>query len=707
MASDDSLDRDSLSSKTVVELREICKDRLLMVSGKKSELVDRILGGIGVGTAEDQSETLGALILDDDPDESEPEVPDSSKTFESTISSLRGEVIDAEVMEAELVDSDPEPVTEAETSEIGDSREEDQASLVITIPTISSLGERWQSVAVVTVVIILVGALATQVLQRNAGFTTSPLHYGDQMDFFVSGSEISINGDEMLSLVRESTGGILDDACGQLSAEMSGTGSVSITDGYNSGAVWTTDNLGRDDFLSVEKKLSMDLDVDFEGRTWRDPGDCGNIGWSLSDNKLIIDSTSWVEIEDIELKRTDSTVSFRDIDSVTTNLRAVTYDMNGFGGLGGLLPTLSFPMTPIELHDFFGEAVIKEGARSSDPGVNWNSDWEWEVKEEVSHSIHGLAYSIEMEHEDVGRCYGHAYLTLLVTRDSPWPVQQEADIVLDKDQRTNDCDFLVSTLSEELLPEGTLTIKMTISKSNSKSGSNAVDWERDYLKPSAGDDRPGTSTERNWVDSMWDESEVRPFDIEEATSCLKANHSTSEASQALVGGGYFWKAQWSQPTGVPEWNLSWVDDNDRSGWAVLRDVDDPLAESGCEIISQGANDDGDISWNRDSIPSTQTMSLLEGRILEQGRYQDLQQVIAVTTSTDSTWHPDAVVGYRLSVTEDNEIVNLLPGDLGDGKVTMTASRDWESGSRDHSVNLAMDAETGEMVTWYHIDRPSE
>ena len=45
----------------------------------------------------------------------------------------------------------------------------------------------------------------------------------------------------------------------------------------------------------------------------------------------------------------------------------MTYDSAGLGGLGALLPTLSFPLTPIELHDFFGEAVIKEGARSSDP----------------------------------------------------------------------------------------------------------------------------------------------------------------------------------------------------------------------------------------------------------------------------------------------------------------------------------------------------
>ena len=73
-----------------------------------------------------------------------------------------------------------------------------------------------------------------------------------------------------------------------------------------------------------------------------------------------MDSTSWVELEKTEVKRTDTSISFSDVDSVTTNARTVTYDSEGLGGLGALLPTLSFPLTPIELHDFFGEAVIKE-----------------------------------------------------------------------------------------------------------------------------------------------------------------------------------------------------------------------------------------------------------------------------------------------------------------------------------------------------------
>jgi hypothetical protein len=196
---------------------------------------------------------------------------------------------------------------------------------------------------------------------------------------------------------------------------------------------------------------------------------------------------------------------------------------------------------------------------------------------------------------------------------------------------------------------------------------------------------------------MWDESDIRQFDLEEAGACLKSSHPNNQATQALDSGGYIWKASWSKPTGEGEWNMSWVDEDDDAGWLVLRGSPD-----GCDIVSSGSYERGEISWNRDSIPSTQTMSLLEQRILSPGRYPDLSQFI----QSGNSWNPEAEVGYRLSVTEDNEILSFLPGDLGDGKVTMTATRDWEENGREKSLDLALDAETGEMVLWYLIDRSS-
>ena len=691
MAPDDSLDRESLTSNTVAQLREICKKHGLMVSGKKSELVDRILEFDGVEAASTEDDPEEPLIMDEEPE------GDTRDRVDEVLSKLSGEVVEAEVIEAELVFDEPEEPSETEEPII--LGEDDQPSLVISMPTLSSLGDRWKATAAVLVVVLLVGAGATIFLKRSSGFTVAELQFGDSMEFQVTDSSVNIIGEEMLGLVRDSSGEILEDACDQLSIQISqGSGSVLVSDGPESGAKETTDSLGRSGFLTAEKRLTMNLDMDFEGKTWRDDDktDCGNIMWLVPDNELTIDSTSWVELEKREVKRTDTSISFIDVDSVATNLRTVTYDGDGLGGLAALLPTLSFPLTPIELHDFFGDAVIKDGARSSDPDLNWNSDWNWEVKHELRDDSHGLVYKVEMEHEDIGRCYGHARITLLIKEGSPWPVSQQSSILLDKDEQTGSCDFLVSALSEEILPEGRVSITMSFSKSTSSSGSTAIDWGRSYLgSPTDGEDRPGTSTKRNWVDAMWDESEIRPFDLEEGLSCLKSSYPTNEATLALESGGYIWDAKWSKPTGEPEWNLSWVDEADDSGWLVLR-----KSPEGCEILSSGSNDGGSVKWNRDSIPDTQTMSLLEERILSPGKYPDLGDYIR---SGDS-WHLEAEVGYRLSVTEDNDLLTLLPGNLGDGKVTMTASRDWESGGRTYSLEMAMDAETGEMVLWYLIDR---
>ena len=671
---------------TVAELREICRDRGLLVSGKKAAIIDRILGEPGE-EEESEPEVPEALIMEDDPPAEEEK--SSSQRVEEALSRTKDQVIEAEVVVAEVVVSEPV---------VDEATEDDQASLVITIPSISSLGDEWKKLAAVAVVVLLVSVLATQFLQRASGFETRELHYGDSMDFMISESSIGIQGEEMLGLVRDSTGEILDDACEELSVEMSGTGSVSVADGFDEGAVGTTDSLGRSGFTAVEKSISMDLNVDFEGRTWRDPGDCGSIKWVLEGNEMVLDSTSWVEIEDVRTIRADSSLFFRDADSETTNLRVVTYGANSLGGIGDILPTLSFPLTPIELHEFFGNAVIKEGARSTDPGLGWDSDWSWEVKQELSDPSHGLVYEVRMEHEDIGDCYGHAHLTLWVKGGSPWPVRQVADIVLDKDLQTSRCDFLSSAISEEVLPEGRLTIGMTMSKTGSGTyGSDSVDWGRDYLKPTAGEDRPGTTSERSWVDSMGDESEIRGFPLEEATACLKSTYPGHQSSQALDSGGYVWNSEWSHQGEYPEWNLSWVDDMDRSGWLVLRQVTPP-APDGCEMTSDGTNPAGEVSWNRDDIPRTQTMDLLETRVLEDERYPGLSQYL----ESGGDWHEQAKVGYRLSVTQDNEILSLLPGDLG--KVTLTAGRDWENGGRDRSVDMAMDAETGEMVLWYYVDR---
>ena len=250
------------------------------------------------------------------------------------------------MVEAEVLPAESNEFQEDEVPAV--VSEDDQPSLVISMPSISSLGDRWKALAAVIVVVILVGAATTVFLQRSSGFEVAKLRYGDRMEFQVIDSSISIDGEEMLSVVRDSTGGILEPACGEVSMDMDGTGSVSVTEGPNSGAVETTDSLGRTGFLAAEKRIRLDLDVDFEGRTWRDDAntECGNIRWVMSGNDLSMESTSWVELEKTEVKRTDTSISFSD---GLGNNECQDRDLR-LGGTRWIRRTLAYPFFPTDSH---------------------------------------------------------------------------------------------------------------------------------------------------------------------------------------------------------------------------------------------------------------------------------------------------------------------------------------------------------------------
>ena len=53
-----SLDRDSLSAMKVSELRELCKENGLFVSGNKTDLIDRLLGEESVSPIAEPSKKL-------------------------------------------------------------------------------------------------------------------------------------------------------------------------------------------------------------------------------------------------------------------------------------------------------------------------------------------------------------------------------------------------------------------------------------------------------------------------------------------------------------------------------------------------------------------------------------------------------------------------------------------------------------------------
>ena len=751
------MDRDELSAMKLSQLRQMCKNNGLLVSGNKEDVVERLLtADLGKATqvdkspglyekrksslSEDRNAAIDRLISrsDDAQDtdngkavEEEPTLPMPPPPMPEP--AIEVEVLDAEVFVAEIeeeveeiseeiildeeepdsitLDEDVDPWTtgiidESEPVLSADSiDEESQASITITLPSLSDINLTPKMIAAITaVVLILVAGAFTFFLSQDSSFQSRQLRYGDSMQFDIQSSSIDIQGDDMVAIFRDSAGGPLDDACGELQADITtGTGSIRIHNGdpneithssetQYAGAVTALDAFGRP-HLAAQKEITHNLDLDLTGKTWREPGTCGNTGWILSDNIVQMSTKSWTDIGDKELIRTDTDLSVTDSDGRSTDLNAVTFGLESISGLGTLASFVSMPLTPIDLYEFFGDERLNSGS-SSAPGATWT----WTVGDEKNDGRHGLVYPISMNHEEFDSCNGHLQIDLLVKNGVPWPVKQTSSIVVDKSQKSSNCGIIESSISDAAIPDGRITILMTMYASSSFSGNDDIDWLVDYTsKPGPGEDRPGTSTERSWGVAMPDESEVRSWDLEAALECLNANYSGSGAAQAIQEGGYIWKA-YTKPVvesvNTVEWNLSWVTEDGDSGWTVVRERD-----GGCGLMEDEMYDsDESVDWNKEAIPETQTLAALESRILTSSRYPGLSEYVV---ASNGVWADDVEYGYRLSVTDQTEILDLVPVSLGDGTVNIVAQKEWTESNKDHTFNLLMDAENGRMLGWFH------
>ncbi|MEC7744684.1 MAG: SAP domain-containing protein [Candidatus Thermoplasmatota archaeon] len=719
---------EELSSMKVDDLRERCRELGLTVSGKKQDLIDRLLDSGNTGESEEQT------VIDAQEATQEADVSDA---VDKLLARFEGgadpepeqDAIEAEVMEAEVVaeDEEEEAVEEEPTPEpepepdpwwdsalVDDEEQEttepvDQASMTIVLPSFDVFFENWKPISAVLAAVMLAGVGAFYFFSADPSFQARQLKYGDEMSFQISEGEISIEGDEMISLLRDAASpSALDEICDELAITIDhGDGDIAVREGTLSdiqhasdldfvGAVNSPDAYGRD-FLTAEQSIDYDLNMDLTFRTVTSSGECGG-KLSSPDNTADISLKRWVEITGKEAIRSDLLVDFTDNNGDSSNVQAIIYDLEELSGLNGISP-LMLPLTPIELHDVFGDSVLTEGSSWNDD-PQWNSDWRWTVGSETK-SSYGNVYPITMWNQDVNDCLGHATMELKVKSSSPWPVEQTIDILIDKSLETSNCGFIAGTLSSMSLPEGTIKIKMKISEQSSNSGSKDVEWYSIYeSRPGPGEDKPSSSSQRQWVSSMPDESVSRNFDLEEAIECTRVNHSTSELAIALDSTGYIWQAYWSQPTRSPQWNMSWVNEDDRSGWAVVREIG-----SGCDIIDYGTHPSGTFSWNREAVPDTHTMSLLEQRLLDDLRYAELNPYLE---GSQGSWLVDVQIGYLLTSPEEG-LLSGLPDIFADGKVTILIDRNWgspEDGGREHTLRLAMDAETGRMAGWVHTNGPS-
>ena len=767
MSRSDAPTHDELSSMKVDELREKCSELGLMVSGKKSELIQRILdqydprdaeiidydapgkvvgkdtdgqvgdavdrllarfeGNDGVAEADVvESPVKEAVVSNDELPEGAPEIPEEGLPEGWTLQQWahygsewleRGgredvpvpapeedEIMVADIVEepdnTESEDDDTWKIPEQGRSASPMANAQDSSSMVIVLPSFDSLFENWKPISAVIVAVMIAGGGAFYILGADSSFQARQLKYGDEMTFTIDDGMISITGDEMISLVRDAASpSALDEICDEISVEIvSGSGSSvmrkgSLSDLQNPGdlsfvgAVSSPDAYGRDN-LAAEHTLDYDLDMDLTFRRVTSSGECGG-RVSLPDNTADITSKKWVEITSKKGIRSDLQVDFTDNNQQTSAVKAIIYDLEELSGISGISPLL-LPLTPVELHEVFGDMVLTEGSSWTDDPT-WNSEWRWTVGSEKRTDDFGHVYEVEMWNQDIQDCLGYARLNLLVKSGSPWPVQQTVDLRLDKSLETGNCGLIAGTAAMSL-PEGKIEIRMTMSELTSSSGSKDIEWYSTYdSRPGPGQDKPSSSSLRQWISAMPDESDSRDFNLEEAIQCTLENHPSSGVANALESTGYIWQAYWSQPTRSPEWNMSWVTENDASGWTTMRQSGDS-----CDLIEDSQYGSGTTSWDRESVPDTYTMSLLEGRLLDDLRYSDLNILIE---GSQGTWFTDVELGYLVTAPQD-DLISSLPGGLGDGRVALLGERSWtDESSVDHSLRFAMDAETSRMAGW--------
>jgi len=684
------MDEDELSAMTVVKLKERLKELGLPTSGKKANLIARLL--------ESETEEEAVLILDDDEDD-----------FTHTSKFDSDEILEAEVFEAEILE------------------EEDEWDAVETLPSSikmspAPLASRpvWYkdgtTIATLLVILLLAGAGGWWYFNEDAvAFQTAQSRYGDNLQFTVNNGLLLAEGEDMVGYIRDAAGGGLDQVCGKLQIDFSGTGSASITDGsltdlkdpgdtYLEGAVMTNGAYGRT-WNAVESNLVYDLNADLEGYTWSaiNQDSCStNTVWTKRNNQLDIEMTQWNEITERKLLRSDTTVGFVDSDGQLSSATTTT-----FGGIVGsdtvsnLIEDALLPLHPVNLYDIFQLTILTEGLTGE------YGDWAWEVGS--TSTIGGQdAIQIFMHHIDIGKCLGRAEMALWAIPGQPLPARQVVEMSIDKSGTHPACSFAMSEAIELAFPEGTFTARYTIEQTSFKQGSEDVRWQQGYAtRPLAGQDVPSDCRQSiphddcvPWATHMWDNSSTRPFTLEQAVTCVATDSDAFGAAHtALNSDGYVFSALDDRTGNSPVWNLSWVSSVE-AGWVRV------TWPGGENCLNSG---DGPISGDdkpehaRDRIPTTHRIAALESRMISSTLYPDLYPQV----TTSGVLRDDVQIGYALVVPEDNAVSEWLDEiDFFEGQVTVYLERTWTSGDTDHSLRVGMDGKTGRMVGWAQTSTPS-
>ncbi len=694
----------SLSHK---ELRMLCLDNDLSISGKKSILVERLLDA-GLPW-----EDLGLELEEISEDEL---ILEESVETKEISENNDDEIIIAEDEPPEIVEEDSEEIFEAEIIEKSETVVTNIQNNNVEKLLINKITNPKVVFTSIVIGLLIVG-FGWYVYSQPESFSPDKLRYGDSMEFSISNGFLQIEGDELVDVIANQLGAE-DKMCGKIEIDFTGTGGVDVIEGGSIEIVNQPDNskLGvvqkqgpfGESWLTLEQRYEYDFDdIDIATNTPIANTCSKTTLGSLNDNKAKITVDSWTEIRTQELLRTDIGYELEGGDLGKLSGTTVTYGYEQFGAiLQDILPGISLAFAPIELDKLLDGAYLSEGVS----GEKWNWNWNVAGVDEVGGKE---AWKIYLENTEVSeRCLGSAKINLWATKDSPWPVKQFVDLKISnfEEDRTSCSKSWLEIVSEFAtdieIPQGRLNLQLMMLETSSTSGGDLVDWKETYSNrpaPGQGYLNP-THDWKNTGVHMPDNSEIREYTIEETIECINETITGSELISAIDVGGYIWRAiNDLSETDKTYWNFSWVDPAGVSGWELIEIRENQSGGDYCEIDDAGLFDTETIAYNSNSISITNSLSELEERVLDSSRFPELSGVNGIIAPNGDLGE-DIKMGYLvITPTENlNGILDLINRE--EGAVSFDLHRSFEQDGWDVSVELLIDATNGRVIGWSHMSK---
>lgn len=705
---------------TVAKLKALCVLNDLSASGKKAELLARLLEAgvdketLGIEVFDESTSTFQPAIEEEPSDEPVMMSLEDDEPVEPVPLPSSGEdeigdedVLEAEILEADLIDaeSDDEPSAEAsvvplpvEKSAATPPAKTEDAGAV----TLMEMVRRPQTIAVMLTLLLLGAGGWYYVNNQLEPFTADSLRYGDSMGYMITEGTF-LASEEYVELVTDQLEDPPNYCKIRLSFQGESTASVTEGTGVELNTQSSDDRLGAVkirggqglSWLAVESVNEMSFSqFDLSGH-YPIASKCSDFTTDSTTGQADLTLKSWKELREQVVLATE--LEFAATLSATSYAgSAFTYGVGGLlGDLEELSPGLGMVIAPVELADFFGNAYITKDATGTSSG------WEWRVTGSEKIGSTNM-WKVTASHRDVRDfCLGYATMTMWLDVESPWAARQTVDVAISSSEASQtSCSEWQQRGIDAVLPEGELELHHTFERTTLSRGVKAIELGKSYdNRPQANDLNPDSDDLVEWgIDGthLPDNSTARQHPLDEAMTCISEfNSAASGAVAALENDGYVWRAVDQQNGTATEWNLSWVDSDTTAGWLKFS-VSGTDENLNCEFIAKGTFDES-ITHNRDSIPKALPLHDIEARLMDSQRYPELTGPEALFTG--SGLHDTTSVGYLVVVPGTGFGIDF--SDLLDtsGATTVDLQRTWDDNGKDRSFSLLVDATDGRLIGW--------